>query len=258
MKTVILMEIAMGERVFLLDIGNTNTRCGLFADGEFVNAFDKPTKDLVSSDIPDNVPVAAATVVPAIISRLNRKDIYYVSHLSNSGIDLSLVDGAALGADRLANLASLATASELPAAIIDCGTALTLEALDGKKRFAGGIIAPGRDLQRRALNSYTAQLPYVSVEYSTEYKTFGRNTEDSIIIGTDYGIIGAVKEFMRVTRKELGTNNVKFYVVGGDADMLARNIPKLKTVSPNFTLLGVLEIWRKTLKSDEKSLKHDI
>jgi len=238
----------MGERIFLLDIGNTNTRCGLFADGEFVNVFNKPTKELDSSDIPDNIPVAAATVVPAIIEKLNRKDIYYISHLSNSGIDLSLVDGAALGADRLANLTALATISELPAAIIDCGTALTLEALDEKKRFAGGIIAPGRDLQRRALNAYTALLPYLPVdEYCIGYKTFGRNTEDSIIIGTDYGIIGAVKEFMEVTRKELDTNNVKFYVTGGDAEMLARNIPKLKMVSQNFTLLGVLEIWRRSV-----------
>lgn len=251
MKTVILMEIAMSERIFLLDIGNTNTRCGLFADGKFVNAFDKPTKELVPSDIPDNIPVAASAVVPAIVSRLNRKDIYYVSHLSNSGIDLSMVDGASLGADRLANLAALATGSELPAAIIDCGTALTLEALDEKKRFIGGIIAPGRELQRKALNSYTAQLPYISVKDSAEYKTFGRNTEDSIIIGTDYGIIGAVKEFIKVTKKELGTNNVKFYVVGGDSDMLVRNIPELRTVSPNFTLLGVLEIWRKSVETQK-------
>ena len=236
----------MEERIFLLDIGNTNTRCGLFADGKFVNAFDKPTKELTSSDIPDNIPVAAATVVPAIIAKLDRKDIYYVSHLSNSGIDLSLADGAALGADRLANLAALAATSELPAAIIDCGTALTL---DRKKRFAGGIIAPGRDLQRKALNSYTALLPYVPLgECSTEYKTFGRNTEDSIIIGTDYGIIGAVKEFMVVTRKELGTNNVKFYVTGGDSELLARNISGLKMVSQNFTLLGVLEIWRRSVE----------
>ncbi len=237
----------MGDRFFLLDIGNTNTRCGLFADGEFVDDFDKPTKELLSSDIPDNIPVAAATVVPSIIDRLKRKDIYYVSHLSNSGIDLSLVDGAALGADRLANLVALASISELPAAIIDCGTGLTLEALDEKKRFVGGIIAPGRDLQRRALNSYTAQLPYVPVAGCNGYKTFGRNTEDSIIIGTDYGIVGAAKEFMTLTRKELGTNNVKFYVAGGDAGMLARNISELKMVSPNFTLLGVLEIWRRSV-----------
>jgi len=121
--------------------------------------------------------------------------------------------------------------------------------LDRKKRFAGGIIAPGRDLQRKALNSYTALLPYVPLgECSTEYKTFGRNTEDSIIIGTDYGIIGAVKEFMVVTRKELGTNNVKFYVTGGDSELLARNISGLKMVSQNFTLLGVLEIWRRSVE----------
>lgn len=237
----------MKEKVFLLNIGNTNTRCGLFADGKVVNVFDKPTKELVSSDIPKDLPVAAATVVPSIISKLNRNDIYYISHLSNSGVDLSLVDRASVGADRLANLAALATTSELPAAIIDCGTALTLEALDKEKRFAGGIIASGRDLQRRALNAYTAQLPYISVNDCAKYKTFGRNTADSIIIGTDYGIIGAVKEFIVLTKKELGTNNVKFFVTGGDADMLAKNIPELKMVSPNFTLLGVLEIWRRSI-----------
>lgn len=239
----------VNEKIFLLDIGNTNTRCGLFVDGGFISTFDKPTSELSAIDIPENIAVAAATVVPSIVAKLGRKDIYYISHLSDTGIDLSMVDGAALGADRIANLAALASLSELPAAVIDCGTALTLEALDDKKRFIGGVIAPGRELQRRALNFYTAQLPYISVkDNNIGYKTFGRNTADSIMIGTDYGIIGAVKEFMALTRKELGTDKVKFYVTGGDAELLAKSIPDLKIASPYFTLLGILEIWKRNTR----------
>ncbi len=235
----------MNEKVFLLDIGNTNTRCALWDNGVFIRAFDKNTKELSPEDIPQGLPVAAATVVPSIKDRLKRHDIYYISCDSVSGIDLSLVAAEKLGPDRLANLVALKALAELPAAVIDIGTALTVEALDENAVFVGGIIAPGRELQRKALSSYTAALPYISVSTLRTYKTFGRDTDDSIIIGTDYGIIGAVKEFMALTRREMKTDKVKFFVAGGDAEILTRNIPELKTVPKDFTLLGVLEIWRK-------------
>lgn len=235
----------MNEQVFLLDIGNTNTRCAFYDNGKILHVFDKHTQNVAAEDIPTTFPVAATSVVPSINAKINRSDIYYITNKSISGIDLSLVKSEEMGPDRIANLAAMKSISELPAAIIDIGTALTLEALDENAVFVGGIIAPGRELQRKALSSYTAALPYIPVSGGRTYKTFGRDTDDSIILGTDYGVVGAVKEFMEVTRREMKTNKVKFFVTGGDADILARNIPELKTVPKEFTLLGVLEIWRK-------------
>ena len=234
----------MSDKVYILDIGNTNTRCSLYDKGRFIEIFQKRTKDLYSDDIPKGLPIAAASVVPWAKDKLQREDIFYISNQCKLGIDLSLVQSDKLGPDRIANLAALKALSALPAAVIDIGTAITLEALDENAVFVGGIIAPGRELQRKALGSYTAALPYIPVSSGKVYKTFGRDTEDSIILGTDYGVIGAVKEFMAVTRKEMSTNKVSFFVAGGDAPILAKNIPELKVVPKEFTLIGVLEIWK--------------
>lgn len=234
----------MDEKIYLLDIGNTNTRCALYDKGEFIYIFDKRTRDLFADDIPRGLPIAAASVVPWVKDKIKRDDIYYVSNKSVSGIDLSLAQAEKLGPDRIANLAALKSLSSLPAAVIDIGTAITLEALDENAVFAGGIIAPGRELQRKALSSYTAALPYIPVRGGRTFETFGRNTDDSIILGTDYGVIGAVKEFMKVTRREMKSDKVKFFVTGGDAEILSKNIPELETVPKEFTLLGVLEIWK--------------
>lgn len=234
----------MSDKVYILDIGNTNTRCALYDDGHFIQIFEKRTNDLYADDIPCGLPIAAASVVPWAKDKLKRDDIYYVSHQSVLGIDLSLVLAEKLGPDRIANLSALKSLSNLPAAVIDIGTAITLEALDENAVFVGGIIAPGRELQRKALGSYTAALPYIPVSGGRNYKTFGRDTEDSIILGTDYGVIGAVKEFMAVTRREIKADKISFFVTGGDAPILARNIPELKTLPKEFTLIGVLEIWK--------------
>ncbi|HBM14739.1 MAG TPA: hypothetical protein DD381_00080 [Lentisphaeria bacterium] len=234
----------MSDKVYILDIGNTNTRCSLYDGGKFIEIFRKRTRDIYADDIPYGLPIAAASVVPWAKDKLKRDDIFYVSNQCNLGIDLSLVDSDKLGPDRIANLAALKALSALPAAVIDVGTAITLEALDEKGVFVGGIIAPGRELQRKALGSYTAALPYIPVSGGKTYKSFGRDTEDSIILGTDYGVIGAVKEFMSVTRREMKTDKVSFLVAGGDAAILAKNIPELKVVPKEFTLIGVLEIWK--------------
>ena len=229
-------------KLFLLDIGNTHTRYGLLENGEIKYSRNCDTISLDKLIIPDNVPIAAATVVPNAKKWLKRKDVFWVDNTVKTGIDLSLVDASALGADRIANLATLANSADLPAIIIDCGTAVTIEVLDSNIVFRGGQIAPGRFLLRKSLADYTAQLPFLQVD-DIKADTFGWNTCDAIRLGTDFGLIGAVKEFIIQTKKELGVSDCQVFVTGGDADILLENIKGLEAVSIDFTLKGIAAIW---------------
>ncbi len=229
-------------KLFVLDVGNTHSKYGLWEDGKIKYSEECDTISLADLELPDNIPVAAATVVPKAKKQLKRKDIFWVEHDVVTGIDLSLVNAAQLGTDRIANLAALACNAQLPAIIIDCGTAVTVEVLDENKVFRGGHIAPGRFLQRKALADYTAQLPFLPVN-QTRAKTFGLNTEDAIMLGTDIGLIGAVREFIADTKRELGINSCQVYVTGGDSNILMENINGLIPVSTDFTLLGIAAIW---------------
>ena len=56
-----------------------------------------------------------------------------------------------LGADRWANLIAAHAYYPGPAVIIDCGTAITIDALDAAGKHLGGLIVPGMDLMSAAL-----------------------------------------------------------------------------------------------------------
>jgi type III pantothenate kinase len=232
------------EKVFLLNVGNTHTRYGMCEDGKIISSGSHDTDKLENLEIPKNTDVAVATVVPDVMKIFTKYRAYQVTTDCKTDIDLSLVEKEKLGADRFANLVALSELSELPAAVIDCGTALSVEVVNKEKQFIGGIIAPGRSLQRKTLHSYTAQLPYIEVKSGQTYKTFGCTTEDSIILGTDLGIIGATKEFLNIVKKELKVDKLNVYVTGGDSELLIKYIPEIKPVSVNFTLYGVLKLWR--------------
>jgi len=229
--------------LFLLDIGNTHTSYGLMKDDKIQYCKSCVTADIDKLSFPENIPVAAATVVPKAKDTLKNRDVFWVDYRVNTGIDLSLVDASTLGADRIANLAALSVTAKLPAIIVDCGTAVTLESLDSKSVFRGGQIAPGRFLLRKSLNRYTAQLPFYPID-NFEANTFGWTTEDAIRLGTDYGLVGAVKEFILKTKEELGVDECDVFVTGGDSGILMKNIKNLQPVVQAFTLIGVAEIWK--------------
>lgn len=231
-------------RLFLIDIGNTNTRYGLMENGVLKNCADHPTSDIENLFIPDDIPVAGASVVPYAAKKIKNRNIFWITYKHKSGIDLSLVEAEKLGADRIANLVALTEIATLPAFIIDCGTAITGELLSKNKVFLGGPIAPGRLLQRKNLHSYTAQLPFVPI-HNTNTEDFGRNTKDAIMMGTDLGVIGAVKEFISAAKRILKTEEVDIFIGGGDSKILIDNIPNVKKAPDDITLRGIATIWKK-------------
>ncbi len=154
-----------------------------------------------------------------------------------AGMDWRLVDTSTLGADRIANAVALLE-YPLPAANFDCGTAVTMEVVLADGVFAGGAIAPGRRLWRKALASGTAALP--ELELTTEPPAGpGRNTHDALAFGMDRGIVGMVREWMMAVRA-CGVNTL--IVSGGDAPFFSAALPELCAGGGDFTLRGVLSV----------------
>ena len=136
----------------------------------------------------------------------------------------------------MANAIAAAEFYKLPAAVIDCGTAVTLEVIDEKYRFVGGAIAPGRKLLRQALASGTAQLPEIPLGIDIPEK-IGRNTVDAIRFGVDAGIIGVVREWLSVLLKIYPALTV--ILTGGDGKYFAPSFPEAFLSDEFFTLHGI-------------------
>ena len=74
-----------------------------------------------------------------------------VTRAAQLGVTNSYKNPASLGADRWAALIAARARSPGAACVVDCGTALTIDALDANGVYRGGVILPGLALMRAAL-----------------------------------------------------------------------------------------------------------
>ncbi len=236
----------MKNQIVIINIGNTHTKKEVFSNKEnSLEAEIYPTNDINESIVKSNE--------FALISSVVREKTDILKGLSNtfiinSSINLNFskkdIDTSTLGSDRIANLialADLAKKSEirLPALSIDFGTAITFELLDESYNFLGGAIMPGRELLRKTLNDNTSGLPLVDI--TEKYNSnIGRNTKESILIGVDLGVIGAVEKVIEGFKE---TINIKTIIAtGGDADFFVKQIKNLELCN-SLTRNGIIKAW---------------
>ena len=223
--------------MILLDIGNTHTRIARSCGAEIRVLRTIATAELTADDLPEGERIAAVSVVPQAAERLKQRGVEFITAEHCGGlIDFSLVDAVALGADRAANAIAAAEFYELPALVVDCGSAITCELVDEKRRFLGGAIAPGRMLQRMALHAGTAQLPEIALAAAPPTGT-GRTTAEAISLGVDAGAVGMVRELARIMG---GAAKIRTVVLtGGDAGFFSPEFPDWRVAPKEFTLHGV-------------------
>jgi type III pantothenate kinase len=227
----------------LLNIGNTNTQvASLSANGELSPFQVVPTASLADSELLAGLEEGdgiAACVVPAVREQLGSRypNLRFLTVADVAFVDFSQVDASTLGADRIANLAAAAEMGA-PLLVLDCGTAITTEALAEDNVFRGGAILPGRRLLRQALHDHTAQLPLVPLGDDAP-SALGSNTREAILAGTDTAVLGAVRHLIEASKEELGAPDCPVFAVGGDAPYFACHLPEVQLGPQDFTLRGL-------------------
>ncbi|WP_176012547.1 type III pantothenate kinase [Victivallis sp. Marseille-Q1083] len=230
--------------VFLMNIGNSNTQLAEFENGRIGNLRQVRTEQLEEAMLPEEgVPIAAATVVPEVREKLAGRAFFYVSPATAVNLDLTRLDCTTIGSDRLANAVELAANYPLPGLVVDFGTAITIEVVDGRRRFLGGAIAPGRLLLRQSLHQGTAQLPFLPLDDTRPERRPAGNTRDAMRLGIDLGAVGMVRELIRATEEGLGASCRTLLGVGGDAPFFLQHLSGLQPGGNDFTLRGIYRAW---------------
>ncbi len=143
-----------------------------------------------------------------------------------------------VGVDRL--LAALAAYRLTGSAcvVVDCGTAVTVDAVDAGGTFLGGAIFPGRDTMARALAEGAAQLPQVAI--GPAESVIGKNTEEAIRAGIVHGSDGALAALIAGAQAAAG-HKATVILTGGDAPTLGSPVlrPGYK-VRPDLVLAGLV------------------
>jgi type III pantothenate kinase len=143
-----------------------------------------------------------------------------------------------VGIDRLLNAVAVnrRRSPTAAAAIVDAGSAVTVDYVDRRGTFRGGAIFPGLRLMAQALHDYTALLPVVEVRAAL--RPPGTSTIQAIQVGVYHAVLGGVECLLRGIRDDSGPLEV--YLTGGDAPLLAERLVGSSTLWPEMTLAGIL------------------
>lgn len=131
---------------------------------------------------------------------------------------------ARLGADRWAALIGARALMKGALCIVDCGTAMTFNALSARDEFVGGAIAPGLGAMQRCLEeSAHGVVPVTATPHPVTTTPMALNTADAVAAGIYFGCIGAVERMVAEYRNVLG-QDMRVVLTGGDH---ARLLPEL-------------------------------
>jgi len=147
-------------------------------------------------------------------------------------------DESKVGDDRLLAAAAAWDALKQAVVVVDAGTAITLNFIDGEGTFHGGAIAPGATLQLKALHKHTALLPRVAFAQPDQKEPFGRNTAEAMLLGVYEGIRGMVRQLVERYAEHYGAFPM-VVATGGDAETLFSGDDLVDRIAPDLVLRGI-------------------
>ena len=142
---------------------------------------------------------------------------------------------ARLGIDRFLGLVAAHAQVAGAAVVAGCGTALTLDAIDGEGRHLGGLIAPAPGLMRSALLERAARLGDLGAAAVVD---FADTTAAAVESGTWLAVVALVERFVAKTQARLGTAPALF-VCGGGGKRLAALLDSAHRFEPDLVLRGL-------------------
>lgn len=260
-----MLERTVCNMIFVIDIGNTNTVLGVFANGnlyyewriqtdrhktedEFAMLFKQLFNDrgLSFSQIES---IIISSVVPPIMDALEKMCANYfgIKPLIVGSEDVALPlmikypHPKEIGADRLVNAIGALHLYESPFIIIDFGTATTFCYVNKNQEYLGGIIAPGIKISMDALYTHASKLPKIEIEKPESI--IGKSTVGAMQSGVYYGYIGQVDGIVNKIKQEM-KEDAKVIATGGLAPLIAGGSKTIDFVEEHLTLIGLYQIYQ--------------
>ncbi len=233
----------------LININNTNTSFALANERRIVRVSRVPTSAILGgSDVPVATGPVSGIVLASVVPKATKKLLpklparpLMVSANIDLGIGIRYPRPKQIGADRLANAVGVARLYGAPAIVVDFGTAVTFDIVNGRREYVGGVIAPGLASVTDYLYQRTALLPRIRL--AEPRSVVGKSTVAAMRVGAVIGYRGLVKEILHELRRQPGMRRAVVVATGGYGDLIARKIPEIEHVNPLLTLEGLRFIY---------------
>ena len=247
--------------MLLVDIGNSRIKWAVSNDSEFrsIGEAEYVSKELGSQldamlcSVEKQAVVAVSSVAsPRIVKAFSgwveerwQSEVLVVKTGKQQGKLLNgYVNPERLGVDRW--LAMIAATDEgrvgVPACVIDCGSAITIDVIGGDGQHLGGMITPGLSLMRNALVKGTRGIR-LKDELPAEVSLLARDTEGAVIGGTLYAAVAMLDRVCGDIVVSTGCDT-RFFITGGDAPTLIPLLDKEFEYDANLVLNGLLCVSR--------------
>jgi len=194
------------------------------------------------------VPPLIPVFEDAIARLFGHKPMIVGVHL-DLGLKIKIKNPEEAGADRLVNAVAGFAAYGGPLLIVDSGTACTVDAVSKQGEYLGGAILPGINISIEALVSRTAKLP--RIEMARPKKPIGDSTLEAMRSGIYYGMVGQLKELIRVLGASM-QGRPKVIATGGLSVWIPSKEVGIEKTLPDLTLEGLRLIYERNSKKKPK------
>ncbi len=244
-----------------LDVGNTHIYGGLFQGEQLSHQFRYPSKSCCTSDElgiflknylreigvgPDKITkVSYCSVVPSLDYSIRSAFVKYfgidpfvLQAGVKTGLQIKYKNPTEVGADRIANaIAAFHLFPQKNIIIVDLGTATSFEVIAANGSFLGGAIIPGLQMQMRALNEKTANLPPVRILRPGQ--ALGQSTAANIQSGLYYGQRGAIRELISTISAEMFAGSPPVVIGTGGFAHIFEEDNLFSEIFPDLVLQGL-------------------
>lgn len=257
-----------GPNLVLVSVGNSRTTVARCADGEIQVTESFPDDDRAAiveqvtswwrqvGPLDRSAVVVASVCEPVADAIVSAVQDQLGITIYRAGDDLPVPIGQQLdpetitGVDRLLNAAAAFEAAKQAVIVVDAGTAVTVDFVDGEGTFHGGAIAPGATMQLQALHRETDALPELTFQRPAS-EAFGRSTAEAMLIGVHHGIRGMVWKIVERYAEAYGAYPMVI-ATGGDAEALFADDELVDRIVPDLGLLGMVAAARSALEVEER------
>lgn len=257
-----------------LHIGNSRARLGVFRGAdlhdpvsillrgsehaavieEIVSGAAKATEQMHDARVvlaSVNDPVAEE--VETRLRRVFGEEVYRIGRDLDIPIAKALDDDSTVGQDRLLCALAAYARAEQACVVVDAGTAITVDFVDGEGTFQGGVIAPGLRMMLEAMHEKTAALPMLAFELPPPSRgPFGKDTAHAMRLGVVNMARGLVRRCVEEYADAYGAYP-QIVATGGDAPALFESDDLVEHIVPDLQLMGIAEACRRTLSEGNEA-----
>lgn len=199
-------------------------------------AIDAIEQIIISSVVPE-----LSKIYEKISKNITGNNPILISAGVKTGLNIKCENPKDVGSDRIIRAVG-AKEFDDNLIIISASSITTIDFINNKNEFKGGVIFPGIDLYAKSLYQESAKLPQVEIEKTKE--VLGNNTKNAMQSGIyhsyNFAITGMVEKI--IDQYFLDINNLSIIITGSHANLIENNKYDFKNI-PNLGLYGLKNIF---------------